>query len=76
MRVGRDFAKFRCQEMSIYMKSLIVIGEISCQADFYVASEKVIVYLTRENTLKFFFASLLSTQLIIIQRQNFNNNIT
>ncbi len=52
------------------------LAVLLCQADFYVASEKVIVHLARENTSNFFFASLPSTQLIMVQRQNFNNNIT
>jgi len=49
---------------------------LSCQAGFCAASEKVIVHLTRENTSKFFFADLPSTQLIMVQRQNFNSNTT
>jgi len=48
---------------------------LSCRAGFYAASEKVIVHLTRENTSKFFFADLSSTQSTIVQRQNFDNKI-
>jgi len=58
------------------LKGAVPAAKLSCQAGFYAASEKVIVHLARENTSNFFFAGLPSTQLIMVQRQNFNSNIT
>jgi len=54
----------------------VTVITLSCQAGFYAASEKVIVHLARGTTSNFFFAGLPSTQLIMVQRQIFNSNIT
>jgi len=49
---------------------------LSCEAGFCAAIEKVKNDLTCETHLKFYFASLLSTQLIILRCQNSIANTT